>query len=430
MRTTHLQSWAAISALAGFLCVGTPALAQSTPDQNNKPVTGNEIYQRSVAEFDQFLDTHRQTADQLRKEPDLVFNDEFLKSHPELQDYLTQHPAVRDQMRKDPNEFMTAEATFEQHGDNDANGGRDRDRSGDRRDVASFDRFLDSHRETAQQLRKQPDLVLNDQFLKSHPDLQEYLQQHPAVRDQIRQNPNAFMAQEANYEQRGDQRADQRSDNDARGNQRADNDARGNQRADNDANGDRDRDVNRDRNGDRRAVANFDQFLDSHRETAEQLRRDPSQINNDEFVKNHPALQAYLQQHPEVRQDVSQNPNAFMQQEARYDRNDDGMDRDTDSRRQFGQFLGGHADVSRQLSENPSLVKNHEYMDNHPELRSYLNSHPDVQQRLTADPDTFVKSAQQFNTTTTPGQTTKPATTTPPGDTTKTPMPDATKPKQ
>ncbi|MGC1171744.1 MAG: hypothetical protein WA886_22760, partial [Candidatus Acidiferrales bacterium] len=363
-------------------------------------------------------------------EPDLVFNDEFLKSHPELQDYLTQHPAVRDQMRKDPNEFMTAEATFEQHGDNDANGGRDRDRSGDRRDVASFDRFLDSHRETAQQLRKQPDLVLNDQFLKSHPDLQEYLQQHPAVRDQIRQNPNAFMAQEANYEQRGDQRADQRSDNDARGNQRADNDARGNQRADNDANGDRDRDVNRDRNGDRRAVANFDQFLDSHRETAEQLRRDPSQINNDEFVKNHPALQAYLQQHPEVRQDVSQNPNAFMQQEARYDRNDDGMDRDTDSRRQFGQFLGGHADVSRQLSENPSLVKNHEYMDNHPELRSYLNSHPDVQQRLTADPDTFVKSAQQFNTTTTPGQTTKPATTTPPGDTTKTPMPDATKPKQ
>ena len=114
-------------------------------------------------------------------------------------------------------------------------------------------------------------------------------------------------------------------------------------------------------------------------------------------MKSHPALQAYLQQHPEVRQDVSQNPNAFMQQEARYDRSDNGMDRDTDSRRQFGQFLGGHADVSRQLSENPSLVKNHEYMDNHPELRDYLNSHPDVQQRLTADPDNFVKSAQQFN---------------------------------
>ncbi len=449
MKRKHIQSWAAISALTGFLCVGTPALAQSTPDQNSRPENGNEIYHHSVAEFDQFLDSHRETADQLRKEPDLVLNDEFLKSHPELQNYLSQHPTVRDQMRKDPNEFMTAEAAFEQHGDNDANGDRDRDRNGDRRDVASFDRFLDSHRETAQQLRKQPDLVLNAEFLKSHPELQQYLQQHPAVRDQIDKDPNAFMAQEAKYDHRGDQRADQRGDNDARGDQRADqrgdNDARGDQRADNNANSDRDRDANadrdrdanadrdrdadRDRNGDRRAVANFDQFLDSHRETAEQLRRDPSQINNDEFVKSHPALQAYLQQHPEVRQDVSQNPNAFMQQEARYDRSDNGMDRDTDSRRQFGQFLGGHADVSRQLSENPSLVKNHEYMDNHPELRDYLNSHPDVQQRLTADPDNFVKSAQQFNSTTTPGTTTKPATTTP-GDTTKTPMPDPTKPKQ
>ncbi|MFZ0521679.1 MAG: hypothetical protein WAL95_11685 [Candidatus Acidiferrales bacterium] len=149
-------------------------------------------------------------------------------------------------------------------------------------------------------------------------------------------------------------------------------------------------------------------------------------------MKSHPALQAYLQEHPGVRQEVNQNPDAFRQQEARYDRDANGMDRDESSHRQFGEFLGGHADVSRQLSKNPSLVKNHEYMDNHPELRDYLKSHPDVQQRLTADPDNFVKSAQQFNSTTTPGQTTKPVETTKPGETTKspTPMPDATKPKR
>ena len=39
----------------------------------------------------------------------------------------------------------------------------------------------------------------------------------------------------------------------------------------------------------------------THREIAEQLRKDPSLVKNDEFVKNHPALQTYLQQHPEVR---------------------------------------------------------------------------------------------------------------------------------
>ena len=78
--------------------------------------------------------------------------------------------------------------------------------------------------------------------------------------------------------------------------------------------------VTRDRDTTREEVANFDQFLDSHRETAEQLRKDPSLVNNEQFVKSHPDLQAYLQQHPEVREEVKENPNAFMHQEARYER--------------------------------------------------------------------------------------------------------------
>jgi hypothetical protein len=392
-----------------------------------------DLRRRQLAEMDRFLDNHPDIDAQLKKQPDLILNQGYLNQHKDLQAFVNDHPQLKEEFRENPNYFMYREnrydaATGSRQGDPDAN----RDRDSDRRDVAEFDRFLDSHRETAQQLRKQPDLVLNDGFLKSHPALQEYLQQHPAVRDQIRQNPNAFMAQEAKFDQRGDSDANrdrdrdadrrdaansgQRGDNDANRDRDRDRDADRRDAANSDQRGDNDANRDRDRGTDRREVANFDQFLDSHHETAEQLRRNPSQINNDEFVKSHPALQAYLQQHPDVRQEMSQNPNAFMQQEARYDRNDNGMDRD-DSRRQFGQFLGGHADVARQLSEKPSLAKDHEYMDNHPELRDYLNSHPDVQKKLTADPDNFVKSAQQFNNTTTPGQTTK------------TPVPDATKPK-
>jgi len=359
----------------------------------------------------------------LKKQPDLILNQTYLSQHQDLQAFVNDHPQLKEEFRENPNYFMYRENRYDARENERGNPNPD----SRRQQVAELDRFLDSHPETAQQLRKQPDLVLNDQFLKSHPALQGYLQQHPDVRDQIRQNPNAFMAEEAKFDQRGDNdvnrdrdrgtdrhdaaNSDQRGDNDAnrdrdRGTDRHDA-ANSDQRGDNDANRDRDRGTDR---------RDFDQFLDSHHETAEQLRRNPSQIKNDEFVKSHPALQAYLQQHPDVRQEMSQNPNAFMQQEARYDHNDNGMDRD-DSRRQFGNFLGSHADVARQLSEKPSLAKDHEYMDNHPELRDYLNSHPDVQKRLTADPDNFVKSAQQFNTTT-------------PGQTTKTPVPDATKPKQ
>jgi hypothetical protein len=395
-----------------------------------------DLRRQQLAEMDRYLDSHPDVDAQLKKQPDLILNQTYLNQHPDLQAFINDHPQLTEEFRENPNYFMYRENRYDA-----ATSGRPNPIPGERtnpnpdltrQELGEMDRFLDSHRETAQQLRKQPDLVLNDEFLKSHPALQEYLQQHPDVRDQMRKDPNAFMAQEAKFEQRGDNDANRDRSRDADRRDAANSDQRG----DNDANRDRDRDTNRrdaansdqrgdndanrdrDRSTDRRDAANFDQFLDSHHETAEQLRRNPSQINNDEFVKSHPALQAYLQQHPGVRQEVSENPNAFMQQEARYDRNDNGMDRDDSSRRQFGQFLGGHSDVARQLSGNPSLVKNHEYMDNHPELRDYLNSHPDVRQRLTADPDNFVKSAQQFNTTTTPGQTTK------------TPMPDATKPKQ
>ncbi|MGB9313224.1 MAG: hypothetical protein WCC15_21125 [Candidatus Acidiferrales bacterium] len=382
MRTKHLQSWVAVSALTGFFLTGAPARAQSANAQDNRPAQDTEFSRQDLVNFNLFLDSHRETADRLRKQPDLIENQDFLNSHPDLQNYLQYHQAVRDQILQNPNAFMAQEDQLDaERGDNP---GRDADhRDADRRDLAEFNRFLDTHRETAEQLRKQPDLVENGEFLKGHPELQDYLQQHPGVREQILRNPNAFMAQEDRFDNH-------------------------------DNYNDRDRDANHEE------LANFDRFLDTHRETAEQLRRHPDLAENQEFLTSHPALQAYLQQHPGVRDEIRQNPNAFMQEEARYDRPRPDEDRDSFSHRQFGEFLGSHADITRQLTENPALCKDHDYLQNHPELRDYLSSHPEVQQRLTADPQNFVKSAQQFNTNPTPGQTVKPPA----------PVPDATKPKQ
>jgi hypothetical protein len=148
------------------------------------------------------------------------------------------------------------------------------------------------------------------------------------------------------------------------------------------------------------------------RETAERLRKDPSLVENQEFVKSHPALQTYLQDHPAVREEIKENPNAFMQEEARYDhredalnrdRREDGLNRDMNRdldrdtmRRHFGEFLGDHSDIALRLSKDPSLVKNQEFIDSHPELKEYLSAHPEVKQELMANPQSFVKSSQQF----------------------------------
>lgn len=460
------KKWPAFSALSTFLLVGTvgarPMPAQNTPqDNDSRSVQDREDRRVGLARFDQFLDSHREIAEQLRKDPSLVNDKQFVKNHPDLQTWLQQNPEIHEDLTKNPTVYMRQENRYD-NGENTAY----------RRAVADFDRFLDSHRQTAEQLRKNPSLVNDRQFQKDHPDLTAYLQDHPDVRDKLGQNPNAFMRQENWYDRhdngsptndmdRSDRdRADRNNntadrDNNARSD-RTDNDRDDEARAvnrsnadrddqarstrtDNDADRDnrsrrdqdydrRDNDMNRDtrdRDTTHRELASFDRFLDSHREAAEQLRKNPSLVDDREFVKNHPELQTYLQDHPQVREELKENPNAFMQQEnrydareneARYNRSDNDIDargrrdydrpdndmnrndRDRDSAHSsFGAFLGGHSEIAHQLSKDPSLVKRPEYLRDHPELQQYLDAHPDVRQRLMADPQHFVKSAQEFN---------------------------------
>lgn len=166
-----------------------------------------------------------------------------------------------------------------------------RDDDTTRREIADMDRFLDSHPEIAEQLRKDPSLIDNREWVTNHPALQEYLQNHPKVSEEFKENPNAFMKREDRYERQEDRAGDR----------------------------DRDRDRGRDNDTTRRDLAEMDRFLDSHPEIAQQLRKDPSLINNREWVANHPALQEYLQKHPEVSEEIKENPNAFMRQENRTD---------------------------------------------------------------------------------------------------------------
>src|SRR6267154_1133513 len=257
-------------------------------------------------------------------------------------------------------------------------------------ELAHFDQFMDSHREIAEQLRKDPSMVNNREFAEKHPALQTYLQEHPGIREEIKENPNAFMRQENRFDRQEDRRQGERDSDTTRG-----------------------------------QLARFDQFMDSHREIAEQLRKDPALVNNREFVEKHPALQTYLQEHPGVREEIKENPNAFMRQENRFDRQEDRRQearfdhqefRREDERRDetsnghmasFREFLGGHPDIARQVSKNPSVVKNDDYVKHNPELQGYLNAHPGVRGELMADPQKFVKSTQQFSNSTGNAGTTK-----------------------
>jgi hypothetical protein len=228
-----------------------------------------------------------------------------------------------------------------------------------RREVADMNDFLMKHPEIAEQLKKDPSLIDNRQWVDNHPSLRDYLHEHPHVAETFRSNPNLFMRDE---------------DRMARG-----------------------------EGGfgiSRRDVVDMNDFLVHHPEIAEQLRKDPSLIDKRKWVSEHPALQEYMKTHPEVAAEFRSNPNAFMRDEDRYDQAGDHNQLSATNRGEhnrgemtsFGQFLGGHSSVASELSSNPSLANNKEYLANHPELNEYLKAHPTMSQQLAADPQAVMSS--------------------------------------
>ena len=392
------------------------------------------------AKFDRFLDKHPDIERDLRKNPPQADNEEYVKAHPALQAFYQEHPEVRHEISLHENAFMRAENRYDAR-EEAREGDRDRDRN--RGVLATFDRFLDQHPDIERDLRKNPPQADNEEYVKAHPALQAFYQEHPEVRHEISLHENAFMRAENRYDAREEARNRDRNDDldlQADNNRRDRDDNRGVRDRD-DAVRDRD-DAVRDRDdarrgnnnpqgvrGDRdttrsRDLASFDRFLDSHRETAEQLRRNPSLVNDKQFVQNHPALQAYLQQNQGVREEITENPNQFMRQENQFDRHED-MDRGRwQQAANFREFLSGHASISQELSRDPSKANDPKYLKSRPDFQTYLKAHPDVQTALSQDPHSFMKSVQQPATGTT-GTTTGTSTGTT-GTTTGTTKPPTT----
>ena len=359
--------------------------AQSATTQDRQPSQNDDITRRDLARFDQFLDGHRDIADELRRTPSLIDDPQYLQRHPELNSYLQDHPSVKQEISQQPNTFMRLEDSYDHDRglrDRDANWqdrnafGQDRDgdrgnqandrddRDRDRGDFAGFNRFLDDHREIGEQVRKNPTLCDDRDFVRNHPALADYYRDNPGVRDQLRQDPNAFMRQADLY-------------------------GRDSNFGDRDAGG-------QDRDTFRRDAANFDRFLNDHREIAEQVRKDPSLLDSRSFVQNHPVLQAYLQDNPGVRDQVRQDPSTFVQLADR-DSNFGNRDAMHDHMADFGGFLGNHSDIQRDLSRDPNAVKDHDWVRNHGELDAYLSAHPEVRADLMANPQNFVDGAQKLN---------------------------------
>jgi hypothetical protein len=268
-----------------------PATQSAAPgmERQTMPPHNDNITRRDIVDMDHLLDSHPEAAEQLRKDPSLIDNRQWVSAHPELQDYLQKHPQIADAFRSNPNQFMHDEDRMDR---NDIS----------RRDVADMDRFLDSHPEIAEQLRKDPSLIDNNKWVAAHPALQDYLQKHPQIADVFRSNPNQFMRDEDRYEH-------QDADNHYGYNDR---DRDHDRDIDRDRDRDRDMEGDRDHDRDRGELTSFGRFLGGHSSLAADLQRDPSLANNQEYRTSHPELDEYLKAHPAMNQQLATNPQGVM----------------------------------------------------------------------------------------------------------------------
>lgn len=442
MKRTGLTTyWLATLALASLLWAA-PAGAQSQNSAN--PQDRDDLTRQQLTRFDQFLDDHPDLAGQIRNNPSLVNNEEFVESHSELQQYLQQHPEVREDLRQNPNAVMQEEQRYERREDVNSDRNRDRDNDHDitRLEMSNMNSFLDNHPEIAEQLRKNPSLIDNKDFLAAHPALQQFVASHPAIREEVRENPNAFMSAEFRYEHRADSHemsemesfmnqhpeiAEQLRKNPSLVNNKKfvashpalqqmlaeDMNLRASfQENPNQFMQEEQRFADRGETGmrgvssnpdvTRGELATMDRFMDGHPEIAQQLHKNPQLVDNKEFVSSHPALQQFLASNPNAREELKENPNAFMQQEQRFDRHEYAAGRgDQDATHgqlaSFHEFLEGHSAISSELSKNPSLATNQEYLENHTALKTYLKANPQVGEELNQNPQAFMKSAQTFD---------------------------------
>ncbi len=269
--------------------------------------------------MDRFLDSHSDIDRQLDANPSLINNKDFLRDHPDLQAYLTQHPRVTDELTENPNYFMRRENRFENSGA-DRDGGRrtDGDRDADRRtdpdrrsdadrdagrdrnpnpdlnetEVATMDQFLDDHKDIAKELERKPSLIQDSKYVNHHKELKEFLGQHPQVREEFAENPSNFMHRENRFEARDSDRPDANNPN---------------------------RDLT---NGE---VKEMDEFLDKHQKIAKDLDKNPSLVNDDKYLKHHKDLGAFMDQKPEMREELKENPSYFMHRQERLERHEGEM---------------------------------------------------------------------------------------------------------
>ena len=125
--------------------------------------------------IDNYMINHPDVAEELRKDPSLANNPQWLANHPKVQNFMNTHPNAQRLTAEHP-DWAAKEV---QHSvTNQVDKGE-----------ADTNRFLQGHHNMARELAKNPDLINNKEYLAQHPQLHSYLNDHPEIRNEWQAHP-------------------------------------------------------------------------------------------------------------------------------------------------------------------------------------------------------------------------------------------------
>lgn len=359
----------------------TPTSSQSQHDDQAK---------RDAARLSELLDQHPDAEKQLKANPYLINDPNFLSTQPALKAFLDAHPDVKSQLEQSPVDFVRRE-----NGSQDTKAATEpvgTTGAAKNRELGRMDEFLDEHRDVEQQLALNPSLISDQNYLAQHRELAALLSAHPDIRLELAANPGYFLQHE---------------------NQAAA--APASEPAPTASNGtntgvaaqpDREREI-----------GEMDQFLDEHRDLKQDLQQRPVLINDANYLAQHPELGLFLEAHPGIRQDFSERPEAFVTavnvqppasssaattniERPKPPAVIENPNRDLENREatRMAQFLDDHPNIRRDLGKNPWLVNQSKYLKHHKELERFLSEYPQIREKLADNPTYFEPRQREAET--------------------------------
>lgn len=191
---THCKKILAVAlSLAGTL--GTAQIVSADYDDRRAEPRSYEDRQdeprmrtQDQRSFERYLKANSQIARQLRQDPELIRNREFVRDHESLDNWLDSHANAAEALQANPHTYLGSDRARQS-----SEGRTTRMSEGDLR---SFETFLDNNPETARRLYENPELIKDRQFARNNRALNNWIDNHPEAADAIQADPNKFLWRE------------------------------------------------------------------------------------------------------------------------------------------------------------------------------------------------------------------------------------------